>query len=139
MKKIIFWEPPLWLIVGVYGVLAALCYADLASFVVGLIGGQFLEYVKHRWLMHGVLVAYHRVHHIDARKYSVLPLAVPPLAIAGLYLLVPVAYLSGTIAGYVIYEIVHRLSPPWHNEHHKNPKKSYGVSTPLLDWMFGTR
>lgn len=137
--KIVWWEPPQWLLVGAYCALAALCYAGLFQFACGLLLVQFLEYANHRWLLHRFVTKRHRAHHIDASKYISLPLTVILASLALLWLVLPVGVMAGVLIGYAIHEIVHRISPPWHERHHKDRRKSFGVTTPVVDWMLGTR
>ena len=74
---------------------------------------------------------------MNADRYISLPLAVSSLGV-GAFALIAAEYVSGIIAGYISYEIAHRLTTPWHAMHHKNSSVRFGVSTPLWDWVLRT-
>lgn len=106
----------------------------------------------------------HLGHHREPRDeakitvpvYGSLPIAV---ALLGLWRLVSGSWdaaallMIGTIIGYLYYETVHfrihcsvacgrwlRWQRAPHLLHHfKNPHRCFGVTTPLWDWVFGTR
>jgi len=135
----------------------------LAIVLLGLLLFSFIEYAFHRWLLHGsvrFLVEGHRAHHQNPRGYDSLPFFLPGLillALAGLLAVVlPAArafLLIGTVAlGYAGYGLSHfvlhrhrfrwSLGRRWaasHQVHHFQIRTNYGVTTPLWDFLLGTR
>ena len=134
-----FWiDPPLWFIACLYGLLSAWTYRGVATFAVGLAVWSLWEYINHRWILHRLLVSHHRLHHMNPAKYVSLPLVVSSLGV-GMFAVLAAEYVSGIIAGYVSYEVAHRLATPWHAKHHKDSSIYFGVSSPAWDWVMGTR
>lgn len=137
--------------------------AATVTVLVGFFVFSFIEYAAHRWLFHVVPGPFrdgHARHHIDPNGYDALPFFVPPLvmcALAALFALVlPTGYallLAGAVAlGYALYGSSHTVlhiitfrGPvlgPWqrfHDVHHDHPDKNFGVTTPLWDFILGTR
>ena len=140
----------------------------LSALLLGAITWTFLEYVLHRWLGHDArtrpnpFAAEHVRHHSQGDYFApawkkVLTaalvsavLAGPSLALAG-----PLAgwsFVTGFIAMYVAYEVVHRRDhthpgvgsyPRFLRRHHfyhhfTDPDFNHGVTTPVWDWVFGT-
>ena len=137
-----------------------LAAATIAS---GLLLFTLVEYVIHRWLFHGAAgtaEAGHRKHHEDPAGNDALPFFLPPLgmlALAALLMLVLqpaiALFLAAAIAaGYAAYGIshtaMHRLRfrlpvllrwAAYHHIHHHHPERNFGVTTPLWDYVLGTR
>lgn len=131
--------------------------------LVGLFVFSFIEYAAHRWLFHVIPGPFrdgHARHHIDPNGYDALPFFVPPLfmcALAALFsLALPIGYallLAGAVAlGYALYGSSHTvlhiitfrdpILGPWqhfHDLHHDHPDKNFGVTTPIWDFILGTR
>jgi len=143
-----------------HGASAVLAAATVAS---GLLLFTLVEYVIHRWLFHGAAgtaEAGHRKHHDDPAGNDALPFFLPPLgmlALAALLMLVlqpaTALFLAAAIAaGYAAYGISHtamhrlRFRMPvllrwaaYHHIHHHHPERNFGVTTPLWDYLLGTR
>jgi sterol desaturase/sphingolipid hydroxylase (fatty acid hydroxylase superfamily) len=144
----------------------------LTCIALGLGSWTCIEYLMHRFLFHvrtrlttvqGVIERLHLGHHWEPQDeakitvpiYGSLPIAA---ALLGLYRLtlgsweVAGLLMSGTIVGYLYYELVHfqihrgARSGFWlsgqrrhHLFHHsKDPERCFGVTTPLWDWVFVT-
>ncbi|TAN09099.1 MAG: fatty acid hydroxylase family protein [Burkholderiaceae bacterium] len=146
--------------VRVGGIHAALATVTV---LIGFFVFSFSEYAAHRWLFHvmpGPLRDGHARHHIDPGGYDALPFFIPPLVMcvlaALLSLVLPLGYallLAGAVAvSYALYgsshtvlHIVRFRDPilrPWqefHDLHHDHPDKNFGVTTPLWDFILGTR
>jgi sterol desaturase/sphingolipid hydroxylase (fatty acid hydroxylase superfamily) len=129
----------------------------------GFLVFSFIEYAFHRWLFHGRASSMrdgHDKHHVDPLGYDALPFFLPPLgmlAVAGLLaLVIPLGtalLLAGSVAlGYASYGVAHtaihairfrrKLSAKWaasHHIHHHHPGSNFGVTTPLWDYVLGTR
>lgn len=137
----------------------------LGSVVAGLALWTLLEYLLHRFVLHGLapFSHWHAQHHrqpracIGAPPWLSLPLfglllGLPTLWLAGRW--VAVALLLGVLGGYLAYALLHQAlhlggaarSPRlrvWrrrHAQHHRSaPQGScYGVTNPLWDWVFGS-
>ena len=137
--------------------------ADFCTVMAGLLAFSFIEYVFHRWIFHGPESMYrrgHDAHHQDPHGYDALPFFLPSAILLGLTLMfaivMPASHaclLGGSIAfGYVAYGLSHfaihatRFRLPWmrqwaahHHVHHHNPHGNFGVTTPLWDYVLGTR
>lgn len=124
-------DPPLWFIIPVYLLLSIVLYQSLVLFMVGIVIWQISEYTAHRWILHGLYKAHHRVHHIESSHHISLPLPVTSVGAILYLLLLPLACVSGVFTGYVLYEVIHRLNPVWHRKHHVNSKKHFGVTLPI--------
>ena len=134
-----------------------------ATVLAGLLVFSFIEYAFHRWLFHGrpsSMREGHDKHHVDPLGYDALPFFLPPLGmlvLAGVVALVlPVStalLLAGSVAlGYASYGLAHtaihairfrrKLPRQWaasHHVHHHHPDANFGVTTPLWDYLLGTR
>lgn len=130
-------EPPLWIIILFYGSISAINYGGVWPFSVGLILWTLMEYLSHKYILHGNLKTYHRVHHINPNTRISLPLFISLSGLLIYIVVFPGAYLSGVLAGYVWYEIMHKIEPKWHCLHHHNSKSYFGVSSPIWDLIFG--
>jgi sterol desaturase/sphingolipid hydroxylase (fatty acid hydroxylase superfamily) len=120
----------------------------------------FLEYLIHGWLshtFHTFAMRLHSVHHRDASAVFTIR-AWMPIAMVWTSLAFLLGWtrgmilFSGTIAGFVVYEVVpyrihfHRPSGPIedylrsrhliHHEHY--PNRCFGVTSALWDLVFGT-
>ncbi len=106
---------------------------------------------------------FHGVHHDypnDARRLVMPPSASLPIALAfyGLFALLLSdsslhSFFAGFLTGYLIYDLMHYAfhHAAWrtpvfawlkrnHMQHHfVDPTRRYGVSSPLWDWIFGSR
>ncbi|CAB0020465.1 unnamed protein product [Nesidiocoris tenuis] len=137
--------------------------------VLGLIKWTLFEYVVHRWIFHAAPPATspflitchfmaHGVHHkvpfdADRLLFPLVPASFIALILYSLYSLylsswMAMAVMSGTLAGYVIYDVTHHFlhygSPRegsylyflkrYHNQHHfKDSTKGFGISSNLWD------
>ncbi|MGA7595177.1 MAG: sterol desaturase family protein [Gallionella sp.] len=137
--------------------LAALAVAGLASWTV-------IEYVMHRFLLHGVqpFKSWHEAHHLRPKAIiftpTILSLAwqfaliyVPALLIGGPWRAAALTF--GVLAGYLSYTVTHhavhhwRADNPWlkqrkrwHALHHYRTDHPgcYGVTTAFWDHVFGS-
>ena len=133
------------------------------TFASGLLLFSLVEYSFHRWLFHGpehAMERGHRRHHQSPLGIDSLPFFLPPIALvmlAGLFVeAMPLSYallLTGAIGGgYFAYgqchEWIHRtrfqhpLARRWaarHHIHHHHPDRNFGVTSPLWDYVLGTR
>jgi dihydroceramide fatty acyl 2-hydroxylase len=130
---------------------------------VGLLAFSFIEYFFHRWLFHTRIPLFaqgHDKHHREPLGYDSLPFFLPAAILLGLtgllVLLLPAGFtlmMAGTATfGYVAYGLSHfvihhvRFRQPllrrWagaHHVHHYHPDSNFGVTTPLWDYLLGTR
>lgn len=137
--------------------------ADFSTLMAGLLVFSFIEYLFHRWIFHGPESMYrrgHDAHHRDPHGYDALPFFLPAAILLGLALLFAIlmpasraCLLAGAIAsGYVAYGLSHyaihatRFRWAWlrqwaahHHVHHHHPHGNFGVTTPLWDYVLGTR
>lgn len=134
-------------------------------FLAGLLWWTLLEYLLHRFVLHGLprsLGSRHMQHHDRPRERR---LALAPLAsslggatlhgVAFFGLFGPAAgapLLAGVVVGYLAYEWVHWSSHyrpsrsriarglRRHHQlhHHAMPDRRFGVTSPLWDWVFAT-
>lgn len=134
--------------------------------VVGFLIWSLLEYLLHRWLLHGRLPAArreHAKHHRDAQATVATPLLAIPIFMsliwAALTLLTSNAVASlvtfGVYAGYNYFAIVHHMQHfhpellartrlfrhqlRLHELHHRHPDKQFGISTSIWDRVFGSK
>lgn len=136
-----------------------------ALFAAGLFWWTLLEYLLHRFALHGLPASFgsrHMRHHVtpSERRLAVAPLA-SSVGGAAIHAVIFVglfgparggALLAGLVAGYLAYEWVHwsthyrrartRLGRALRRHHmlhhHAAPGTRFGVTTPLWDWVFGT-
>ncbi len=136
----------------------------IALFVpVGLFLFSFIEYLFHRWIFHTRISPFaegHSKHHCDPQGYDALPFFLPTLILLGLFglflLCLPggsALLLTGVITfGYVTYGLSHfiihhvcfkqpllRRWAAFHHIHHHHPGTNFGVTSPLWDYLLGTR
>ena len=133
--------------------------------LVGFMSWGLLEYVVHRWVLHGppsMARRGHAQHHANPRALISTPLFVimtGALAISGLLGLVLPAGLGallvfGLYAGYNYFALVHHLQhhlgndlacvgyfgrrERLHHLHHHRHVVNFGISTTIWDHLFGT-
>jgi sterol desaturase/sphingolipid hydroxylase (fatty acid hydroxylase superfamily) len=133
--------------------------------IVGFMSSGLLEYVVHRWLLHGppsMASRGHAQHHAEPRTLISTPLFVimaGALAIWGLLGLVLPAGIAallvfGLYAGYNYFALVHHLQhhrgkdlacvaylrrlERLHYLHHHRQVVNFGISTTMWDRLFGT-
>lgn len=128
--------------------------------VAGFLGWTAVEYGLHRWLFHRTFRRDHWVHHLEPESYvGVSPLKTWPL-FGGLGLVlwltcgaVAGSLYAGFLLGYTTYivvhwamhhDVIHSRGPLGflkrsHDRHHAGIEANYGVTSPLWDWVFGTR
>lgn len=135
----------------------------IAIFGAGLILFTLIEYAFHRWLFHGAVETFaqgHRRHHAQPLGDDALPFFLPPLAMLGLAgllrTLLPAGdallFAAALATGYALYGLSHALiharrfrnpaARRWaasHHVHHHHLDSNFGVTTPLWDFVFGTR
>ena len=133
------------------------------ALVAGLLLFSFVEYAFHRWLFHGRIAAAeagHRQHHADPVGDDALPFFLPPLAMLALAAALQwvtdrsdaFVFAGALASGYAAYGVahtaIHRLRFRWpllvrwaalHHIHHHHPLRNFGVTTPLWDFVLGTR
>jgi sterol desaturase/sphingolipid hydroxylase (fatty acid hydroxylase superfamily) len=137
----------------------------IAAVVAGFLGWELLEYVIHRWVLHGA-PSYarrsHARHHGDVHAFISTPILVIALgalatrALFGLVLPSGIATLTvfGLYAGYNYFALLHHLQHHggatiarvghWrtlgtsHDLHHHRPNVNYGITTTFWDRAFGT-
>ncbi|MDO1528894.1 sterol desaturase family protein [Fulvimonas sp. R45] len=135
----------------------------LAAVATGLFAFSFIEYFFHRWMFHTRIPLFaqgHDKHHREPLGYDSLPFFLPAailLGLTGLLVLVLPAGFTFLMAGaatfgYVAYGVSHfvihhvRFKRPllrrWaaaHHVHHYHPDSNFGVTSPLWDYLLGTR
>mgnify|MGYP000216858335 CR=1 FL=1 len=127
-----------------------------------------VEYVAHRWFMHGIertrpalYKRVHGVHHLYPRDRShfTIPLAVT-VPIVALLAAIPAALgawstaapvLGGLLAAYALYDLAHlaahglapfpfrRVLARYHARHHRDATRAFGVTSPIVDALMGTQ
>lgn len=140
-----------------------------SALLLGAIAWTLLEYALHRWLGHDLrtrpnpFAAEHVRHHSQGDYFAPAWKKVLSAALLSAVLIGPSVALAGTLAGssfvvglmgmYAGYEVLHRRNHTHpgrgsymqflrrhHFYHHfTDPKFNYGVTTPIWDWVFGTR
>jgi sterol desaturase/sphingolipid hydroxylase (fatty acid hydroxylase superfamily) len=132
------------------------------SLAAGYVSWTALEYLLHRFVLHGPPSAArrgHRRHHRDSEELLSTPaLFFPIVALAlwaGLGLLLPgdvaAALLLGATSGYLLFGLVHhahhhargdsaflRRLRRHHELHHRQPGVNFGTTTTIWDRLFGT-
>ena len=133
--------------------------------IAGFFVWSLMEYLLHRWLLHGPMHAArreHAKHHRDAQATVATPLLLIPIFMSlnwtALALSTSTAVASlvmfGVYAGYNYFAIVHHmqhfhpglLERSWvfrhqlrlHELHHRHPDKQFGISTSIWDHVFGS-
>jgi dihydroceramide fatty acyl 2-hydroxylase len=123
-----------------------------------------MEYVMHRFMFHGVRAPEmvregHRNHHRRPESRNALPFFVSAIETAALFVIAVAvlgqsrgALFTGICAfGYLAYSTVHHLLHTsaglrfplrWlhdvHEVHHRHPRRNFGVTSPLWDFILGT-
>lgn len=140
----------------------------MLAIISGILLWTLIEYIIHRWLGHDRRFTRkngfgreHVVHHATGgfsrawKKVVFFALAAAILASLTVPLMGPatgLAFTSVVLAAYLVYEAIHRLMHisggigPYarmlrrHHFHHHfhDPKRNFGVSSPLWDIVFGT-
>ena len=139
--------------------------ASAALVLLGLASWSLLEYLIHRFLLHGVapFSGWHERHHqrptalvsaptvLSATLLAAL-VFLPALALGGLQ--ASSAFFLGVLSGYLAYALVHhathhwragsawaRRRKRWHALHHRHAADGccYGVTSGLWDHVFATR
>ena len=139
--------------------------ASAALVLLGLVSWSLLEYLIHRFLLHGVapFAGWHERHHLRPTALVSAPTVLsatllaalvflPALALGGL--LASSAFFLGVLAGYLVYAFVHhathhwraegawsRRRKRWHALHHRHAADGccYGVTSGFWDHVFFTR
>ena len=133
--------------------------------IAGFMSSGLLEYVLHRWVLHGsvsMVTRGHAQHHEEPRALISTPLfvimtgALATWGLLGLVLSAGVASLLvfGLYAGYNYFALVHHLQhhhgkdlaclaylrrrERLHHLHHRRQVVNFGISTTMWDHLFGT-
>jgi cyclopropane-fatty-acyl-phospholipid synthase len=140
-------------------------HAEMLAFaLLGLVAWTLVEYVLHRFVLHGIqpFRAWHAEHHRRPRALIGTPTILSAALIAALVFL-PAVVLSdlwracaltfGLLTGYLVYAIVHHATHHWHADNawlrhvkrhhalHHSPIATpgrYGVSSAFWDFVFRT-
>jgi sterol desaturase/sphingolipid hydroxylase (fatty acid hydroxylase superfamily) len=158
------------LVIAFWASVAALIIASRPSPLafLGVALWPTVEYVAHRWLMHGISSSrpalykrVHGVHHLypGDRSHFTIPLAVT-VPLVALLAAIPATLgawptaapvLGGLLAAYALYDIAHlaahglapfpfrRALARYHARHHRDASRAFGVTSPLVDALMGTR
>lgn len=142
-------------------------FTSIVAILLGAFTWTFAEYALHNWVFHGTkgrnrFNAEHIAHHARtsyfapaSKKALFAALITATLSPVAVLLAGPVpgfAYVGGYVAGYLIYEVIHRRTHThaprgpygrWVRKHHMhhhfhNPKMNHGVTSPLWDLVFRT-
>lgn len=142
--------------------------SSLLAFLAGVLAWTLLEYLLHRFVFHGASAGRigareHRRHHALGDYFAPWTHKAAAALVALAVVLPASMLLAGVAAGacgtlgfismYLLYEILHRrahVRPPggyygrWRRKNHfahhfVDPRRAHGVTTPLWDWVFGTR
>ncbi len=139
------------------------------KFFIGLGLWSLVEYVLHRWVFHAIhfkepyrtmATELHLAHHKapEIKEYTLAPFFVT-LFLSGIVFLILLGItasvstscqiLNGIYCGYALYEwfhyATHNLDINFFNKshhlyhHYKNPKFNFGVTSPLWDYLLGTK
>lgn len=138
---------------------------EAAAFALaGLLAWPLLEYLFHRYFLHGpwrLIRKDHSLHHGHPRVTRVTAWYAHPLTGLGVWAVlagvssgaVAALLMTGIYAGYTWFRIVHRvvhyheetLAPRFlgtrlglHEQHHDRPDRHFGVTTSFWDRVFGT-
>lgn len=132
------------------------------AFFAGIMAWGLTEYIFHRWVYHqpdGIFGEGHNIHHTEAQELIAMPWFMTTLTMFALWafcariLNIPYfsSILSGWLAGFVWYSIVHHSHHHWilrngwirrlkayHRVHHQFPGYNFGVTIRYWDVVFGT-
>jgi cyclopropane-fatty-acyl-phospholipid synthase len=138
-------------------------WTEIAAFAfAGLAGWTFIEYVVHRFVLHGLepFSRWHALHHRRQTDRIYAPTILTATAITGLVFLPAwmlgdlcraCALMLGVLSGYAGYSVTHhavhhwrgasawlRRRKRWHSLHHRpnEPPGRYGVTTAFWDHVF---
>jgi sterol desaturase/sphingolipid hydroxylase (fatty acid hydroxylase superfamily) len=152
------------LMFGLYRVSGLEVVAGVAV-IVGFMTWGLLEYVLHRWVLHGppsMARRGHAQHHADPRALISTPLFVIMTGALAIWAVVRLVLPSGIAAllvfglyaGYNYFALVHHLQhhrakdllcvaylrrlERLHDTHHRRPGVNYGISTTMWDRLLGT-
>jgi cyclopropane-fatty-acyl-phospholipid synthase len=134
-----------------------------ALVVVGWVSWTAVEYVLHRFLLHGVapFSRWHAEHHLRPRALIYTPTILSAALIAGTVFVpawaigdlwracaLTLGFLTGNLAYAVIHHATHHWRSDnawllrrkrWHARHHQVGNRAcYGVSSPFWDHVFGS-
>lgn len=134
--------------------------AALVAIVGGFLGWGLLEYVLHRWILHGpptIARVNHAYHHADPTLLIGTPIFVILIGASGIWLLLSLLISAslaafvvfGLYAGYNSFAIVHHLHhhsggrivgrlEQFHEAHHARQNVNFGITTTIWDRVFGT-
>ena len=122
---------------------------DAALLVAGVVSWTFVEYVVHRFVLHGLVTTQHGLHHAKPDAAVLIIFWQIWACFALIYLIAGGAFLAGGLIAYSWYLFVHHcahhgpdrlpsLLLKHHRSHHQFAMRNYGVSTTLWDHVFGT-
>jgi sterol desaturase/sphingolipid hydroxylase (fatty acid hydroxylase superfamily) len=136
--------------------------SKLLAFAAGYLAFTFLEYVIHRFLLHriGFLWREHVKHHVDPDAETLTPVhqSLGVALVVGLPLFFALgpalasAAVAGGYVGFIAFRMLHDLMHVlefaegdlllplyrFHEGHHRDGEKNFGVTTRLWDRVFGT-
>jgi sterol desaturase/sphingolipid hydroxylase (fatty acid hydroxylase superfamily) len=122
---------------------------EVGLFVGGVVTLTLVEYVVHRFVLHGFAPIEHRLHHANPGGAVLTIFWQIWICFALVYLIAGGAFIAGALVAYAWYLFVHhcahhgpdKLPLPLlkhHQSHHRFANRNYGVSTTLWDHVFGT-
>lgn len=172
MNKLLFgghffpYHITLWLSVSVYNLYTFFQYKySIANFLYGFVFAStissFTEYMFHRFLLHRILYAHHKKHHVYPNKMSIIntPMSMVILTWVFYYFVLNLFINEQIIKSYYIFmtlhylsfEITHLLSHSYkgantiilnakyyHKLHHIDETVNFSFITPFWDYVFGT-
>jgi sterol desaturase/sphingolipid hydroxylase (fatty acid hydroxylase superfamily) len=123
--------------------------SEVGLFVCGVVTLTLVEYVVHRFVLHGFAPIEHRLHHANPDGAVLTIFWQIWICFALVYLIAGGAFIAGALVAYAWYLFVHhyahhgsdKLPLPLlkhHQSHHRFATRNYGVSTTLWDHVFGT-
>ena len=115
----------------------------------GVVALTLVEYLVHRFVLHGLAPTEHRLHHARPDEAVLTIFWQIWVCFSLVYLIAGGAFVAGALVAYAWYLFVHhsahhgadRLPLPLlkhHRSHHQVATRNYGVSTTLWDHVFGT-
>ena len=137
----------------------------IAATGAGLFAWGFVEYVIHRWILHGppsIARVNHAYHHADPAELIGTPMLVIALAAAGIWMLLSLVMPAGIAAfvvfglygGYNGFAILHHIGhhhpgrlgrlaivrrlEGFHDSHHAQQNMNFGITTTFWDRVFRT-
>src|ERR1035438_4118888 len=123
--------------------------SDAELFAGGVVALTLVEYLVHRFVLHGFAPTEHRLHHANPDGAVLTIFWQIWICFALTYLIAGGAFVAGALIAYAWYLFVHHrahhgtktLSLPLlehHRSHHRFATRNYGVSTTFWDRVFGT-